>query len=182
MKRSTRVGSGIGPTTCAPVPRAVSMMPPTAWSSTRWSYAWRRMRTLCCCIVFSFFLSVSTRARTFLLAFVPSFLCLDGRDFRARLTDRSVSRRRRVRPVGRLARDWVPAQQSPQKQGSRPLFATASLKLNGHDATGYTRPYRDPSLARIVYSISKTLRYAQGGILAFLSLCAPSDLCKELAN
>jgi len=74
-----------------------------------------------------------------------------------------------VRPVGRLARDWVPAQQSPQKQGSRPLFATASLKLSGHDATGYTRPYRDPSLARIVYSISKTLRYAQGGILAFFT-------------
>ena len=127
------------------------------------------MRTLCCCSVGSFFFfSVSTRARTFLLAFVPSFLCLDGRDFRARLTAFAVSRRRRVRPFGRLARDWVSAQQSPQKQGSRPLFATASLELNGHDATGFTRPYRNPSLARIVYSISKTLRYVQGGILSFL--------------
>ena len=30
VNRSTLVGSGIGPTTCAPVPRAVSMIPPTA--------------------------------------------------------------------------------------------------------------------------------------------------------
>ena len=58
VKRSTRVGRGIGPTICAPVALAVSMIPPTAWSSTRWSYACRRMRTLCCCIS-CFFLFVS---------------------------------------------------------------------------------------------------------------------------
>jgi hypothetical protein len=39
-----RVGSGIGPRTCAPVRFAVFTISRVDWSSTRWSNALRRMR------------------------------------------------------------------------------------------------------------------------------------------
>src|SRR2546427_12733426 len=38
------VGSGMGPATEAPVLLAVSTISDVDWSSTRWSYAFRRMR------------------------------------------------------------------------------------------------------------------------------------------
>src|SRR5215470_9297663 len=41
---SIRVGSGIGPRTCAPVRFAVLTISLVDWSSTRWSNAFRRMR------------------------------------------------------------------------------------------------------------------------------------------
>src|SRR5690606_13251899 len=44
VNRSIRVGSGIGPRTCAPVRLAVFTISLVDWSSTRWSNALRRMR------------------------------------------------------------------------------------------------------------------------------------------
>src|SRR5690606_12260690 len=41
------VGSGIGPDTPAPVRLAVSTIFSADWSSTRWSYAFKRMRIFC---------------------------------------------------------------------------------------------------------------------------------------
>src|SRR5712692_1012125 len=46
VKRSMWVGSGIGPATRPPVRRTVSTISRTDWSSSRWSYALRRMRIL----------------------------------------------------------------------------------------------------------------------------------------
>ena len=44
---SILVGSGTGPTTSAPVRWAVSTIWSADWSSSRWSYALRRMRIRC---------------------------------------------------------------------------------------------------------------------------------------
>src|SRR5205809_766170 len=46
VKRSMWVGSGMGPATRPPVRRTVSTISRTDWSSSRWSYAFRRMRIL----------------------------------------------------------------------------------------------------------------------------------------
>src|SRR5579863_7104190 len=49
------VGSGIGPATLAPVRLAVSTISVVDWSSTRWSYAFRRMRMRSLSAIFNLF-------------------------------------------------------------------------------------------------------------------------------
>ena len=113
------------------------------------------MRTLCRCI-FSFFVSTfgvfCGRPAPFVSC--PSTVANSALAFR---------RRRRRPMLRRLARDCVSDQPSPQKRSPQHIREPRAFSSCGHNATGPTRPYRDPLLAKIFVYYTKTPIFPQGG-------------------
>ncbi len=109
------------------------------------------MRTFCCCIFLS--LSFSFRRPASRPAPLPfpaprRSRRRTRRGFRRlRLRASALRRRRCVRPLGRLARDWVPAQPPPQKQSPQPLSQPQTSALRPR-RDGIYSPVSQPSPCR----------------------------------
>ena len=125
------------------------------------------MRTLCCCIIlsFSFFCLGSALAGLTPVSWTSTVAKS------ARTTE--VELAQETRSGVSLATGFPPS--SPAKTRLAVRFATASFVLVGHDATGMTRPYRNPSLCKVVV-VYQILVCPRKGVFSQKSVNLRSDL------
>lgn len=135
------------------------------------------MRTLCCCILsFPFVLLVSTRRRTFYLGSSLCYLGFHGCEIRARERSSRWRRRPFAAPRSQLSFGSVIFS---KKRIAHGCIRNRERELNGHDATGFSRPYRDHFFRRLRYSISKVTTQRNG---VFSLFYRPSGLISKLED